>query len=111
MKKFGIWATCTLAVASMLTTVSPAVAAPTTDLAATSMFIAYEKNNYKGKKKIIEGCGEHSIPYRGSYEWDARGQSGHLFNQGNPVPVTRLASDKDARQPGNFGWVKILIVC
>ncbi|MEV7046369.1 MiAMP1 family antimicrobial peptide [Amycolatopsis sp. NPDC051061] len=111
MKKFGIWASGTLAVASMVTTVSPAVAAPATNLAATSIFTAYEKNGYTGKKSLIEGCGEHSISYHGSYEWDARGQSGHLFNQGNPVPVTRLASGTDAEQPGSFGWVKILIVC
>jgi hypothetical protein len=111
MKKFGIWASATTVVAAMVTTVSPAVAAPTTNLAVTSIFTAYEKNGHTGRHSIIEGCGFHNIPYRGSYTWDANGQSGHLFNPGQNVPATRLASDSDAAQSGSFGWDRILIVC
>lgn len=111
MRKSGIWASGTLAVAAMVATVTPAVAAPATSLAATSIFTAYERGGMTGRKAFIEGCGEHSIPYHGSYEWDARGQSGHLFNQGSTVPHYRLSSSVDTSQRTGFAWVKILIVC
>jgi hypothetical protein len=104
------------AIATPVAIASPANAAPAPArlvLSATSTFVAYSGPSFSGSSQGIQGCGSHTISYRGSYKWYANGQSGHLFNNSNTsgVPHTRLAPDDDAESRSGFAWRSILIVC
>jgi hypothetical protein len=79
----------------------------------TSSFVAYEGTSFSGRSVDINGCGQHSIPFHGSYKWHPRGQDGRMHNapDGRDPVHTTLRSNRGAEQSTHFGWRVIYIVC
>lgn len=95
-----------------LMTAPAAVAEAHTDN-MTSSFVAYEGTSFSGRSVDIHGCGQHTIPFHGSYKWHPRGQDGRMHNaaDGRDPVHTTLRSNRGAEQSTSFGWKVVYIVC
>jgi hypothetical protein len=88
--------------------------APITPLRVTSSFDTFTKHDYQGTPHITDGCGGHNLPLPiGSYKWNARGQTGRMYNCKNErcSPAFSLPSNEDAHSTLGVGWKSIFIVC
>jgi len=94
-------------------TAVPATAAESRAYGMTSSFVAYEGTSFSGRSADINGCGQHAIPFHGSYKWIPRGQDGRMHNaaDGRDPVHTVLRSNRDAEMSTPFGWRTIYIVC
>jgi MiAMP1 len=81
--------------------------------ASASNFVAYSGGDFSGASASLSSCGCSDIPFHGSYQWFADGQSGRMFNTLNcqDVAVFTLSSSSDTSQTTGIGWNSIDIIC